>query len=233
MAPEAILGSIRTLQEAHDLAGLAERAAAGLLRLTAASATSAYVESDDREVAFAAAGDASTIDTEKRARSLAALAAGAPSAADAFRHEPGMHAVPFASPSARGALLVEYPNALLSEAETRVVAEFAYFVGIVAGGVVRGDRSRLPGSLEKAIADCVSEGVLAIRGGNIVALNSSGARMLGVMTADVIGRPLRELWPNLAQAVDRAQPFVRQRMRVDDVALLVSLRLVPEDRWRC
>ncbi|HEY5678159.1 MAG TPA: hypothetical protein VIR81_15300, partial [Myxococcales bacterium] len=71
--PGTLLTAIRSMQEAASLKTVAEHAAAGLLRLTDASAATAYIVSASGERVFATAGQLSLELTEQRAAALMKL----------------------------------------------------------------------------------------------------------------------------------------------------------------
>ncbi|MFL5313196.1 MAG: sigma-54 interaction domain-containing protein [Myxococcales bacterium] len=230
-AAQALVAAIMAMQDAPDPRTLAERAAAGALRLTQASAAAVYIEGTHREPIFAAAGQSSFAERDQGTDALRKIAAGGNPVWGPLAGKPGTVAVSFHSDPVRGALLAERPAVAFGDPEAHAFGDFARLLGVTAAAMTRRDGFAPPHRIETSIADAVSEGVLAVTDGNVRLLNRAGARLLGVDSADAVGRPVSLFWPELAQAMELGRSLDREHLPRQKNALSVSLHPLTYGPW--
>jgi len=216
-------GALLTIEDTTELSDIADRAATETLRLTGAVAAAAYIEGPGGNPVFAAAGEFPVPEGELRARSLTILATAGERALGLLAGEPGTVVVPFRVDAVRGALLAERP-AFGAGAEGRILGHLAELVGVTAASIPHRDRFRLLERTQGAIADAISEGVLAISEGMVSLLNRAGGELLGMAPAETLGRTVDEIWPDLGRALESGRPFDRQPIRFQRTVLLVTSR---------
>src|SRR2546423_5233062 len=145
--------------------------------------------------------------------------------------KPGTLVVPFHSDPVRGAVLADRPALALGGAEALALADLARLVAVTAASISRRDGFRLLQRTQSAIAETVSEGVLAVTDGRLSLLNQAGAQLLGVSPAEAVGRSLRVFWPDLARAMELGRSLDREPMRRQRNALLVTSRPITGGPW--
>src|SRR5256714_4835036 len=145
--------------------------------------------------------------------------------------KPGTLVVPFHSDPVRGAVLADRPALALGGAEAQALANLARVVAVTAASISRRDGFRLLQRTQSAIAETVSEGVLAVTDGKLSLLNQAGAQLLGVSPAEAVGRSLRAFWPDLARAMELGRSLDREPMRRQRNALLVTSRPITGGPW--
>jgi transcriptional regulator with PAS, ATPase and Fis domain len=230
-AAQALLAALMAIQDAPDPRTLAERAAAGALRLAQASFSAVYIEGPHRDPIFSAAGQFPLAERDQGRDALAKVAAAGKRVAGPLPGRPGSLAVSFQSGLVRGAVLADRPALGFGEAEGHALGDLARLLGATAAAISRREGFALPQRVETSIADAVSEGVLAVTDGKVRLLNRVGAQLLGVDPADAVGRSLSRFWPDVARAMELGRSLDRQPLRRQESVISVTLRPIPEGPW--
>jgi transcriptional regulator with PAS, ATPase and Fis domain len=154
------------------------------------------------------------------------------------RHEPysvpGGHAlaVPFRARNLAGALFTERlaESGPFKESDVAALLAFAEEVGAAAETAWTSQRILLDRREQAAILDSLSEGVVAVSGGAVRAINAAAARLLGLSTKEALGRPVAEISPDLARLLDSGERLDEELVRVGETDLLVNVRSI-RDEW--
>ncbi|MFL5310687.1 MAG: sigma-54 interaction domain-containing protein [Myxococcales bacterium] len=221
--------AIMAIQDVGDLRTLAERAAGGALRMIDGSASAAYIERPNGEPIFVSAGQFSGAE-EQAVQAAAKRAAAEAEPSGVLAGRPGPLVIPFQAEPLRGAIVADRPAHAPGAGEIRLLADFARVVGVTAASIFHRDSSQLLQRTQSAIAEAISEGVLAVADGKVTLLNPAGAELLGATPAEAIGRPVRMFWPDLARALELGGSLDRQPMRFKRNALSVTSRTLTEGR---